>query len=510
MITDRKNTREYIKKGVDTLANTVKVTLGPNGKNVILFNMGKAFITKDGVSVAKHINLSTDSLFAEAGMQILREATAKTAKIAGDGTTTSTILAQSIYHEGLNLINDGYNPHTLKAELTDAMIEANAIVKSMSKEVPFTKEYLSYVAKTSANNDDFLGDIISDAFIAAGKEGLVTFEDSPNDSTYIQTSEGTRLKVGLISQDFVTNQRKMQTVFENSKVLLFNNILSDFKYVIPLLKNIGSEPIVIFADSFGDDFIRKCVSNNCLGYTSILLIKCTGSTGNRKEFFEDLQSVVGGDIIKHPNELNMNKLGFCNRIISNAVETTVINSSADVAARVSIIDSQIEEAKFNNPDVVVALLRRKACLLGKISTIYVGGVTEADRKERYDRVEDAVCAVKSAIDDGICEGGGTAYYRARKTLKEYYSDRPITEGMRIILKALESPIKQLCVNSNLHPDDILPAITDTVGYDFLNNSYVVLEESGIMDSVKVLTTALENAVAAASTLLTTEYIVINE
>lgn len=512
MISNGNIARQDILYGVDLLANTVKVTLGPKGRNVILFNNeGKAYLTKDGISVARHIH--SNNPFEEAGIQIVREAAAKTAKIAGDGTTTSTIIAQALLNSSIRALKS-YSPLELRAGMFKALDTIVEKIKEKSRPVSFDFNTLKYIATTSANNDDSIGELVARGFIEAGENGIVLFEESQGDNTYINSIGGAKFEVGFLSTDFITDAKKQEVNYKDAKVALFNYSVNSFDIIKPLLQDAVSNdgyPIVLIAHDFSDVVIRKIIINQMRNdKIKVLPIRVAGYTGHRKEVLEDIAAVVNTKVYYPGENINISELGECSQIISNTSNTTIVRSDScsdeKLQERIDIIKGQIENE--TEPFLIENLNKRLAKLVGKISTIYVGGTTDVERKERYDRVEDAVCATAASLEEGICEGGGMTYL---KIVNE--SGSAIKgQGEVLVYSALLAPIKQLCTNAELDFNEILENISkDTSkGYNFYTDKYEDLFEAGVIDPAKVTRVALENAVSVASMLLTTEAIVSNE
>lgn len=507
--------RRALEQGVNTLASAVKVTLGPKGKNVILFNDGKAFLTKDGVSVAKKV--SSDNAFRKAGIQILREAALKTAEEAGDGTTTSTILAQKMFLLGLTELSRGHPSSILKAGMLSCVEEVVKLLKEQTELIDVThKDRLKYIATTSANNDSVIGDLVADAFTFAGKDGLVTFELSPSGNTYIDTLDGIQLDNGIYSKEFITNSKKFETAYDDARVLLFNSSINSFNEVVGILKQVAGAPIVvpivIFANDFGENAIRGFLRNNYQGTTKILPIKLTGFSGNRLETLKDLAAITGGTILNSTSAVcTLDKLGKVKKIISSVTKTTIIRAedvNESYEERKKDLEGQIDYAKSISPESEELAKKKLARFLGKVATIYVGGSTEVEAKERYDRVEDAVCATRAALEEGISSGGGSTFINIQRTLRENFGYKPgVSEGFEVVLDSLSAPFEQLCANSGIKPEEILEGIGKTVGFNFENGEFAELKTIGVIDPTKVLRVALENAASVASMLLTTECIV---
>lgn len=506
MIYNGKDARENLLMGVNTLADTVKVTLGPKGKNVVLFNSeGKAYVTKDGVSVAKQIHSSNTSM--DAGIQIIREATAKTAKEVGDGTTTCTIMAQSLFKEGLELLNT-IPLTTLKKGMEEAVLRVRDEIKKHSKDITFDFDTLKYIATTSANNDETVGRLVAEGFMQAGENGIVLFEESQGNSTYIESIKGSKFNFGYASSDFITDLKKQEVDYSNARVLLLDYSLDAFDVVTPVLQDSlqSNYPIVIFAHNFSEEVIRKMVINQAKVGLKILPIRVLGYTDNRKEALHDIASVVNGYVCSQGESIDTTVLGHCEHIITSMSDTIIMrseNASDDaLKTRIEYLTGRIENE--SEEYTLKYLNERLARLVGRISTIYVGGITEVERKERYDRVEDAVCATKAALEEGICEGGGYTNIKIAYSLLS--AETPKEEA--VVYKAMLAPFRQLCINAGLKSSEIIhEVLTGGLGYNFYTDKYENLYLCGVIDPSKVTRVAIENAVSAASMLLTTEAIV---
>lgn len=494
---------------IERIVATVGSTLGPQGKNVILFNNeGDAFMTKDGVSVAKHLN--SDNVIEKAIIQIIREASLKTAEEAGDGTTTSSILAGNIILNSIRQISRGKNPAILKKELLESLPVIINKLKELSTPIDVDYDTLKYIATTSANNDATIGNIIAEAFVYAGKEGLVTFDKTPLSTTYVEKLEGTQIDNGVINKDFITDKKKMQTVLENAKVLLIKGSVNNWKEMLPIAQAVKDTPTVVVAFDFSENTLRGIIRNNFQGFTNILPIRLTGYTANREDLLNDLSAITTASVCSVSNFEN--KFGTIHKVISTQTSTTFILDSVvpdSFYKRIEELKAQIEDSRKLGDSYVKSAEKRLAKFVGKIATIYVGGSTELEAKERYDRVEDAVCATKSALEEGICNGGATTFINiaAPFTDIESYSD-----GFNIILIALFSPFRKLCQNAGLEYKDYISGITNEIGYDFSNFKYVNMLEAGIIDPTKVIRNSIENAISVAALLINTDYIVdtINE
>ena len=498
--------REKLLEGVNILADTVKVTLGPKGKNVVLFNTeGKAYVTKDGVSVAKQIYSSDVSI--NAGIQIIREATSKTAKEVGDGTTTCTIIAQSLFKEGLELLNTT-SLTTLKKGMEDAVLKVKNKIKEYSTDIVFDFDTLKYIATTSANNDETVGRLVAEGFMQAGENGIVLFEESQGNSTYIESIKGSKFNFGYASPDFITDLKKQEVNYNNARILLLDYSLDTFDVITPVLQDSlqNNYPIVIFAHNFSEEVIRKMVINQAKVGLKILPIRVLGYTDNRKETLHDIASVVNGYVCSQRESIDTTVLGHCGHIITSMSDTIIVRnedaSDDALKTRIEYLTGRIENE--TEEYTLKCLNERLARLVGKISTIYVGGITEVERKERYDRVEDAVCATKAALEEGICDGGGYTNIKIAHSLLS--AKTPKEEA--IVYKAMMTPFNQLCINAGLNSSEILHmVINGGLGYNFYTDKYQSLYLCGVIDPSKVIRVAIENAVSAVSMLLTTEAIV---
>lgn len=508
MINSSEQARMQLLEGANILANAVRVTLGPKGRNAILFTQGQAYLTKDGVSVAKKVR--DDNPFKDAAIQIVREAAAKTAEEAGDGTTTSTILADALFASGLNYLQNGGDIVKLKKGYNSALQKVIEQLKARAVRIDYSNlESLANIATISANNDSVIGQLVGEAYQKCGQNGLVTFELSANGQTYIDEVGGTQIPNGLFSSEFVTDQKRMECSYDNPYVLLVNNTISSFNDVIGVVRATAkaNTPLVIVANDFSENALRGFLRNNYQGTTKILPIKVTGFAGGRQDFFLDLRAITGAAVVSSTREITEEYLGSCERVVSNFTSTTFFRNSANTNlfnARIEEIKGQIEYAKSANPDAVAALEKRLAKLVGKIAVIYVGGKTEVEAKEKYDRVEDAVCATRAALEEGIVAGGGSTFARIASTT---VGD---TKEEELLLDCLYAPFQQLCKNSSIDFKEALSYIDDIYGFNFLTEAKEDLLQSGVIDPVKVLRVALENATSVALMLLTTEVVITDE
>lgn len=500
--------RKHINNGVDLLADAVKVTLGPKGKNVMIYNRPyeNTYLTKDGVSVAKAV-FSLNNI-EDAAIRVLRNASVKTAKEAGDGTTTSTILAQSFYKEGLKFLKN-HSLIELKRELDDVITSVNNHLNRHSKTIKSTDiEELRSVATISANNDTTIGNLIADAYSKCGENGIVLFEPSPNGQTFVKEIEGTQIMEGLISSEFITDQKKMECSYDNPSIFLCNNTISSFNDIIDIVRETAKKdtPLVIIANGFSDSTLRGILRNNYQGNTKILPIKVTGFAGNRVNFFLDLRAVTGATVFENTTQTkNMRSedfLGHCDRVVSTMTSTVFYTDNKDntlLKNRIEQLRGQIEYSKNNNPDIIPSIEKQIARLSGKVAIIYVGGKTEVEAKERYDRVEDAVCATKAALQEGIIDGGGATLLRVSREINDNFFS-----------VSLESIFKQLCINSELKFSTLKERVTDSLGWNFLTDNQENLIDNGVIDPTKVIRTSVENATSVAYMLLTTKAVVVDD
>lgn len=490
---------EKIKAGIDTLVNTVKLTLGPKGHNVLLFDgAGKAFPTKDGITVASHIK-SKDAA-QEAAIQILREASSKTAELAGDGTTTTLVLAQALYNAGSEALKHKNLP-ALKAELNLAVKECRDLLKSskFTRAIPFDKEHLAYVATTSANNDEEIGNLIADAFIQVGKEGTVTFDTEDVLRTYTEVYEGSRYKIPIVGREFINSKKSLEAKYDESYVLIFNNTAKDISNIAPAVRKAAKDnkPIVIFADDFSELCLSQLYANVVQNLVQVVPIRVVGYGGYKKDVYEDISVLTGAKVVDRvPND---EMLGKCDKISSSFSQTviTVNNPSPAFAERLSQIKETIKNEK--DPVMKKQFKERLTQLQGRIATIHVGGATDAEQKERYDRVEDAVCAVNAALEEGISAGGGSTFVLLANE---------ISELSKVLKSALLAPYTQLCINSSVTPK--LVKITEDCGYNFLTDRFENLYNGGVIDPTKVIRLCIEHAVSVVMLLLSTEAIVYDE
>ena len=507
--------REGLKKGVDALANAVKVTLGPKGRNVII---GKSFggpqVTKDGVTVAKEIEL--EDALENMGAQMVKEVASKTNDLAGDGTTTATILAQSIVTEGLKNVTAGANPMDLKRGVDKAV---SAIVENLNKTaktVGNSSEKIQQIASISANNDDTIGDLITQAFEKVGKEGVITVEEAKGTDTYVDVVEGMQFDRGYLSPYFVTNSEKMESDLENPYILLYDKKISAMKDLLPVLEPVAQsgKPLIVIAEDVDGEALATLVVNKLRGALKIAAVKAPGFGDRRKAMLEDIAILTGGTVISEERGFNIENttidmLGTAERVTIDKDNTTIVNGAGEkklIDDRVNQIKSQIETTTSDYDKE--KLQERLAKLAGGVAVLYVGAASEVEMKEKKDRVDDALHATRAAVEEGIVAGGGVALIRSRKELDKIKgsNDDELT-GIQIISRALEAPVRTIVENAGGEGSVVVAKIIEGkggFGYDAKSEKYVDLFESGIIDPKKVTRVALENAASVAGMILTTE------
>jgi len=507
------NAREKILKGVDTLANAVKATLGPRGRNVVIEkSWGGPTITKDGVTVAKEVELSDK--FENMGAQMVRQVASQTSDIAGDGTTTATILAQAIYREGAKLVAAGLNPMSLKRGVDKCVDVVLDELHKISKPVS-DKTEITQVGTISANNDAAIGNIISEAMEKVGKEGVITVEDNKALETVLDIVEGMQFDRGYISPYFVTNAEKMEVVFDDPFILIHEKKISGLKEMVPLLEQIArtGKPLVILAEDVESEALATLVVNKLRGVLKCVAVKAPGFGERRKAMLEDIAIVTGGKLISEDlglklEKVTMNELGKCKRIIVDKENTTIVDGagdSRDIEARVNLLRAQINEttSDFDREK----LQQRLAKLSGGVAVIRVGAATEIELKEKKARLEDALNATRAAVEEGIVPGGGVALIRCLPALDKV--DLPADEkpALALVKRALQEPAKQIANNGGYVGSVICEKLkekTGDFGFDADRGEFVNMVKAGIIDPTKVVRTALQNACSVASLLITTE------
>ena len=507
--------REGLKKGVDALANAVKVTLGPKGRNVII---GKSFggpqVTKDGVTVAKEIEL--EDALQNMGAQMVKEVASKTNDLAGDGTTTATILAQAIVNEGLKNVTAGANPMDLKRGVDKAVKSVVESLNKSAKTVGNSSEKIKQIASISANNDNAIGELITQAFEKVGKEGVITVEEAKGTDTYVDVVEGMQFDRGYLSPYFVTNSEKMESDLENPHILLYDKKISAMKDLLPILEPVAQsgKPLLIIAEDVDGEALATLVVNKLRGALKIAAVKAPGFGDRRKAMLEDIAILTGATVISEERGFNLENttlemLGTSERVTIDKDNTTIVNGSGkkdDIKARVNQIKAQIETTTSDYDKE--KLQERLAKLAGGVAVLYVGAASEVEMKEKKDRVDDALHATRAAVEEGIVAGGGVALLRSRSKLDSLKANNDDeATGIQIISRALESPLRTIVENAGGEGSVVVSKVIDgkdSFGYDAKSDKYVDLFKSGIIDPKKVTRIALENAASVAGMILTTE------
>ncbi|ASO04201.1 chaperonin GroEL [Arenibacter algicola] len=507
--------RDGLKRGVDALANAVKVTLGPKGRNVIISkSFGAPNITKDGVTVAKEIELA-DPL-ENMGAQMVKEVASKTNDLAGDGTTTATVLAQAIVKEGLKNVAAGANPMDLKRGIDKAV---EAIVEDLAKQtkkVGDSSEKIKQVAAISSNNDETIGDLIAQAFGKVGKEGVITVEEAKGTDTYVDVVEGMQFDRGYLSPYFVTDSEKMTADLENPYILLYDKKISSMKDLLPVLEPVAQsgKPLLIIAEDVDGEALATLVVNKLRGSLKIAAVKAPGFGDRRKAMLEDIAILTGGTVIAEERGFTMENatldmLGTCEKITIDKDNTTIVNGSGDpktIKTRVNQIKSQIESTTSDYDKE--KLQERLAKLAGGVAVLYVGAASEVEMKEKKDRVDDALHATRAAVEEGIVAGGGVALVRAKSVLAKIKTENADEEtGVQIVARAIESPLRTIVENAGGEGSVVVAKVLEgkgDFGYDAKSEKYVEMIKAGIIDPKKVTRIALENAASVAGMILTTE------
>ena len=507
--------REGLKKGVDALANAVKVTLGPKGRNVII---GKSFggpqVTKDCVTVAKEIEL--EDALENMGAQMVKEVASKTNDLAGDGTTTATILAQAIVKEGLKNVTAGANPMDLKRGVDKAV---DAVVNELNKKaqtVGNSSEKIKQIASISANNDEAIGELITEAFDKVGKEGVITVEEAKGTDTYVDVVEGMQFDRGYLSPYFVTNSEKMEADLESPYILLYDKKISAMKDLLPVLEPVAQtgKPLLVIAEDVDGEALATLVVNKLRGSLKIAAVKAPGFGDRRKAMLEDLAILTGGTVISEDRGFTLENttiemLGSAERVTIDKDNTTVVNGSGDknnISVRVNQIKAQIETTTSDYDKE--KLQERLAKLAGGVAVLYVGAASEVEMKEKKDRVDDALHATRAAVEEGIVAGGGVALLRTRGVLEKLTSSNlDEVTGIQIISRAIEAPLRTIVENAGGEGSVVVAKVLEgknNFGYDAKSETFVDLLKKGIIDPKKVTRIALENAASVAGMILTTE------
>lgn len=511
------NARDRLKKGVDALADAVKVTLGPKGRNVILDKkFGAPTITKDGVSVAKEIEL--EEPIENMGAQLLKEVASKTADNAGDGTTTATVLAQAIFNAGIKNVAAGANPMDLKRGIDKAVAAVIAKLKENSKEISTSKE-IAQVATVSANNDEEIGKMISDAMDKVGKDGVITVEEAKGTETEVKTVEGMQFDRGYLSPYFVTNTEKMEAELESPFILIYDKKISSMKELLPVLEPVAQsgKPLVIIAEDVDGEALATLVVNKIRGALKVAAVKAPGFGDRRKAMLEDIAILTGGTVISEERGFKLENatvdmLGRAEKVNIDKDNTTIVNGAGQaemIQARIAEIKAQIEKTTSDYDRE--KLQERLAKLSGGVAILYIGAATEVEMKEKKDRVDDALHATRAAVQEGVVVGGGVALIRASEGLDNLTgSNEDQDTGINIIRMAIEAPLRTIVLNAGGEPSVVINKIRENAGnfgYNARVDQYEDLFEAGVIDPTKVTRLALENAASIAGLLLTTECVV---
>ena len=507
--------RDAIKRGVDALANAVKVTLGPKGRNVIISkSFGGPQVTKDGVTVAKEIEL--EDALENMGAQMVKEVASKTNDLAGDGTTTATVLAQAIVKEGLKNVAAGANPMDLKRGIDKAVGALVADLEKQSTKVGNSSEKIQQVASISANNDVAIGSLIAEAFGKVGKEGVITVEEAKGTETYVDVVEGMQFDRGYLSPYFVTNSEKMQTELDNPMILLYDKKISNMKDLLPVLEPVAQQgkSLLIIAEDVEGEALATLVVNKLRGSLKIAAVKAPGFGDRRKAMLEDIAILTGGTVIAEERGFTLENatidmLGTAETVTIDKDNTTIVNGAgkkSDINARVGQIKSQIETTTSDYDKE--KLQERLAKLAGGVAVLYVGAASEVEMKEKKDRVDDALHATRAAVEEGIVAGGGVALVRAKNVLGKMSSDSlDETTGIQIVARAIEAPLRTIVENAGGEGSVVINKVMEgnkAFGYDAKSDAYVDMLKAGIIDPKKVTRVALENAASVAGMILTTE------
>jgi len=510
--------RNRMKRGVDILANAVKVTLGPKGRNVVIEKkFGAPAVTKDGVSVAKEIEL--EDPIENMGAQMVKEVASKTADIAGDGTTTATVLAQSIISEGLKMVAAGNNPMDLKRGIDKAVAKVVENLAKQSQAVGNDSKKIQQVAAISANNDEAIGKLIAEAFIKVGKEGVITVEEAKGTDTTVDVVEGMQFDRGYISPYFVTNSEKMEVEMQNPYILIYDKKISAMKDILHILEKVaqGGRPLLIIAEDLEGEALATLVVNKLRGTLKVAAVKAPGFGDRRKEMLQDIAILTKGVVISEEQgfkleNADLSYLGTAASVTINKDNTTVVGGKGkkdDIAARVNQIKAQIEVTTSDYDKE--KLQERLAKLSGGVAVLYVGAATEVETKEKKDRVDDALHATRAAVEEGIVPGGGVAFIRAIDGLEKMKGSNEVESiGIAIVRRALEEPLRQIVANAGIEGSIVVQKIREgkaDFGFNARTEQYENMLKAGVIDPTKVTRIALENASSIAGMLLTTECVV---
>ena len=513
--------RDLLKKGVDQLANAVKVTLGPKGRNVVIEKkFGAPQITKDGVTVAKEVEL--ENKFENTGAQLVKSVASKTGDDAGDGTTTATILTQAIVTEGLKNVTAGANPMDLKRGIDKAVAAVVAFIKDHAEQVDDNYDKIEQVATVSANNDAEIGKLLADAMRKVSKDGVITIEESKSRDTNIGVVEGMQFDRGYLSGYFMTDADKMECVMDNPYILLYDKKISNLKEFLPILQPAAESgrPLLVIAEDVDSEALTTLVVNRLRGGLKICAVKAPGFGDRRKAMLEDIAVLTGGVVISEEKGLKLEQatlemLGSADKVTVNKDNTTIVNGhgeKANIQDRVAQIKNEIENTKSSYDKE--KLQERLAKLAGGVAVLYVGANSEVEMKEKKDRVDDALCATRAAIEEGIVAGGGTTYIRALEALKDMKGDNADeTTGIRIVERAIEEPLRQIVANAGGEGSVVVNKVREgegDFGYNARKDVYEDMRQAGIVDPAKVERVALENAASIAGLFLTTECVLVDK
>ena len=510
--------RERLREGADALANAVKVTLGPKGRNVVIDKkFGAPRITKDGVSVAKEIEL--DDAFQNAGAQLVKSVASKTGDDAGDGTTTATVLTQAILSEGMKNVAAGANPLDVKRGIDKAVAKVVESIKEQSEQVGESYEKIEQVATISANNDAEIGKLIADGMRAVSVNGVITIEDAKGRDTKLKTVEGMQFDRGYLSAYFVTDAEKMQCVMENPYILIYDKKISNIKDFLPILEPAvqSGRPLLVIAEDVDSEALTTLVVNRLRTQLKICAVKAPGFGDRRKAMLEDIAVLTGGVVISEEkgmklDEATLDMLGTAEKVTVSKENTTIVDGKGDkeqIQNRIAQIKAEIANSTSSYDKE--KLQERLAKLSGGVCMLEVGAASETEQKEKKDRCDDALCATRAAVEEGIVTGGGVAYIRAQKSLEGFTGDNADENtGIAIVRRAIEEPLRQICYNAGLEGAVIVNKVREgegNFGYNAKTETFEDLRKAGVVDPAKVTRVALENAASVAGMFLTTEYVI---
>ena len=513
--------RDQLKKGIDTLANAVKVTLGPKGRNVIIEKkFGAPHITKDGVTVAKEVELA--DAYQNTGAQLVKEVASKTGDDAGDGTTTATVLAQAIVAEGLKNVTAGASPMDIKRGIDKAVAKVVESIKSQSEKVGDNYDKIEQVASVSANNDPVIGKLIADAMRKVSKDGVITIEEAKGTDTTIGVVEGMQFDRGYLSAYFVTNTEKMECEMEKPYILIYDKKISNLKDFLPILEPAvqTGRPLLVIAEDVDSEALTTLVVNRLRSQLKICAVKAPGFGDRRKAMLEDIAVLTGGIVISEEKGLKLEQatlemLGTCDKVTVSKDNTTIVNGAGakeNIQERINQIKAEIKNTTSDYDKE--KLQERLAKLSGGVAVLYVGAASEVEMKEKKDRVDDALCATRAAIEEGIVPGGGVAYIRASEALEGLKGDNEDeTTGIEIIKRAIEEPLRQIVANAGKEGAVVVQKVREgkgDFGYNARTDVYENLHAAGVVDPAKVTRVALENAASIAGMFLTTECVIVEK